>query len=515
MRTFLMTLLALLSVFESVSAQKILKIYAREDPNSERTIESELKHYGDEAYQADSLIVSGFLFPEEFSLLSKLCQLGNLKGLNLSKCVVKDNTIPDYAFNPNNVNSADGEYVSHLEYISLPQELHTIGERAFSNTNLRSIEIKRGIINISKGVFDGCNQLKQVTVRQPIPIPRLGEELSSLSHKVTVYIPQGSKSLYEESESWKGINIVESEDAFRIRSLTINAGGLREALGTDIYRVDSLKVYGSVNRNDVTELAKSVKIGLLTGFDLSECTAVGDAIRLGGFRAHRDLMYARIPNNVEVIYGNAFNTTSLREIILPPSLKIIYSRAFCNCRLVRGELRIPEGTQYVDDNSFNGDFQLRNIYLPSTLDSIATGSFDISMPSLGERGKPDCNLYVNRMTPPKTALWQDGFCYSPFAFDGYEEWTMSGYRLYVPIGAKENYKKALFWQDFPEIIETAELTGSSTDIQAVKNISDNGLTEVYTLSGRLISKGKAMPRLTKGLYIVKSAGTTRKVQISE
>ena len=501
MRIFLMTLLTLLSVFESVSAQKILKIYARESMYSERTIESELKHYGDEAYQADSLIVEGFLFPEEFPLLSKLCQLGNLKGLNLSDCVVKDNTIPDYAFNPNNVNSADGEYVSHLEYISLPQELHTIGERAFSNTNLRSIEIKRGIINISKGVFDGCNQLKQVTVRQPIPIPRLGEELSSLSHKVTVYIPQGSKSLYEESESWKGINLVESEDAFRIRSLTINAGGLRAALGADIYRVDSLHVSGSFDQKDETVLSKCVKNGLLTGFDLSECTAVRENLRFGGFRAHRDLMYAKLPNNVEFIDGNAFNTTSLREIILPPSLKIIYSRAFYDCRLVRGDLRIPEGTRYISACCFLGDYQLKNIYLPSTLDSITDGSLNISRPSLGEKGKPDCNLYVNRMTPPKTSLWEDDFYYSPFAFDGYEEWTMSGYRVYVPIGAKENYKKALFWQDFPEIIETAELTGSSTDIQAVKNISDNGLTEVYTLSGRLISKGKAMPRLTKGLYI--------------
>ena len=515
MRTFLMTLLTLLSVFESVSAQKILKIYARESMYSERTIESELKHYGDEAYQVDSLIVEGFLFPEEFPLLSKLCQLGNLKGLNLSDCVVKDNTIPDYAFNLDKVNDADGEYVSHLEYISLPQELHTIGERAFSNTNLRSIEIKRGIINISKGVFDGCNQLKQVTVRQTVPTPRLGEELSCLPNKVTVYIPQGSKSLYEESESWKGINLVESEDAFRIRSLTINAGGLRAALGSDIYRVDSLHVSGSFDQEDENVLSKCVKLGLLTGFDLSECTAVRENLRFGGFRAHRDLMYAKLPHNVEFIDGNAFNTTSLREIILPPSLKIIYSRAFYDCRLVRGDLRIPEGTRYISACCFLGDYQLKNIYLPSTLDSITDGSLNISRPSLGEKGKPDCNLYVNRMTPPKTALWESDFYYSPFAFDGYEEWTMSGYRVYVPIGAKENYKKALFWQDFPEIIETAELTGSSTDIQAVKNISDNGLTEVYTLSGRLISKCKEMPRLTKGLYIVKSAGTTRKVQISE
>ena len=184
MRTLLMTMLALLSVCGSASAQKILKIYARESMNSERTIESELKHYGDEAYQADSLIVVGYLFPEEITMLSKLCQLGNLKGLNLSSCVINGNKIPDYAFNPDKVNGMDGEYVSHLEYISLPRELHTIGERAFSNTNLRSIEIKRNIVNISKGVFDGCSQLKQVTVHQTVPTPRLGEELSRVSRKI-------------------------------------------------------------------------------------------------------------------------------------------------------------------------------------------------------------------------------------------------------------------------------------------------------------------------------------------
>ena len=86
----------------------------------------------------------------------------------------------------------------------------------------------------------------------------------------------------------------------------------------------------------------------------------------------------------------------------------------------------------------------------------------------------------------------------------------------MPVGAKKNFENAEFWKDIPEIIETPELTGGVTAVKPIRSVGDKGLTEVYTLGGRLVSKGRDLPRgLAKGLYVVKAGGKTQKMLINE
>ena len=83
------------------------------------------------------------------------------------------------------------------------------------------------------------------------------------------------------------------------------------------------------------------------------------------------------------------------------------------------------------------------------------------------------------------------------------------------MGAKENYLTSENgqWKYFGRIIETPELTGITDGIgNAVADVATEGV-EVYTADGRMVSKGKTMPSLGKGLYIVKKGGEAKKVFI--
>ena len=123
------------------------------------------------------------------------------------------------------------------------------------------------------------------------------------------------------------------------------------------------------------------------------------------------------------------------------------------------------------------------------------------------------------MTPPdylKYSEEEDSEYCTLFSDNTYEEWALSGWKLYVPVGAKKNFENARYWCDIPEIIEPPELTGGVTAVNAVRTVGDKGLTEVYTLGGRLVSKGRDLPRgLAKGLYVVKTGGKTQKMLINE
>ncbi|WP_289300046.1 hypothetical protein, partial [Xylanibacter muris] len=68
------------------------------------------------------------------------------------------------------------------------------------------------------------------------------------------------------------------------------------------------------------------------------------------------------------------------------------------------------------------------------------------------------------------------------------------------------------WEVLSEIIETPELTGGPNGIDGtvVSSDADSDITEVYTVSGRLVWRGTGEPQLSKGLYIMKTGGKAEK-----
>lgn len=229
MKRILLSAIMFLSLCLTASAQK--KIFtARIGFNSyPQSLDELLSLSGEDRYSIDSLIVIGRLTKEDFVVMSRCCQRGRLKGIDLSMCWMPDGCIPSNAFTPSKANAVVSKeatgtgYRTDLRYITLPHRLDSISEEAFSLTNLRSITIERYTSKIDCSAFFGCDSLKTVVIRNTDALPETGEAFVELSGQAKFLIPEGSLSRYQTAEYWKDIkNLSESSEAYTIKTVHLD-----------------------------------------------------------------------------------------------------------------------------------------------------------------------------------------------------------------------------------------------------------------------------------------------------
>ena len=96
---------------------------------------------------------------------------------------------------------------TNLESVVLPPNLVHIYYYAFRNCKkLAAINIPEYVTLIGDNCFTGCSALRSVTVGNPDPASiALGENVFSgvALSKCTLYVPNGSKALYESADVWK------------------------------------------------------------------------------------------------------------------------------------------------------------------------------------------------------------------------------------------------------------------------------------------------------------------------
>lgn len=81
-----------------------------------------------------------------------------------------------------------------------------------------------------------------------------------------------------------------------------------------------------------------------------------ESVKTIGFMAFSELSKLKkvfFENGVEVIGFNAFSKTSIEELVLPPSIKIIKSFAFYGTPITRVE--IPDSVETIEDYAFSND----------------------------------------------------------------------------------------------------------------------------------------------------------------
>jgi len=112
-----------------------------------------------------------------------------------------------------------------LERITLPENVVILDKRIFYGcSKLKEIRLPASIIAIGDNTFYGCSALTSVTVDCPDPSNiNLGSNVfSSVASKATLYVPFGSKSLYEQADQWKAFsNIKEVRGTIRPTSSPI------------------------------------------------------------------------------------------------------------------------------------------------------------------------------------------------------------------------------------------------------------------------------------------------------
>ncbi|MDE5599967.1 MAG: leucine-rich repeat domain-containing protein [Ureaplasma sp.] len=114
-----------------------------------------------------------------------------------------------------------------------------------------------------------------------------------------------------------------------------------------------------------------------------------------------------IPNNINVIYSNAFwYCRSLRQITIPDSVNSIGEYAFAYCSLLTS-ITLPNGINSIANRTFLECESLKSIIIPNSVNSIGDSAFSdcnsltsITIPdNIKSIGKNAFSLYNGTYTP--------------------------------------------------------------------------------------------------------------------
>ena len=278
-----------------------------------------------------------------------------------------------------------------------------------------------------------------------------------------------------------------------VRTVHLDGQPLEEALGDDIFNIDSLVVTGKIMKDDYKNgLSKALYLGRVRGVDLSGCeTENGKMYYLSankdGHPVHpENLRYFRVHKNTEDI-EQTFRFTTLCDFHLPATLRTIGDRAFLRSTIV-DDLWIPEGVDSIAPYAFFNAKMPNNVYLPASLRVMGTLAFSEDEKYIG-----DVNLWCQWTNVPD--LEDKLYGIGPFA-EVFSRWT-----IHVPVSSKQSYLDNEYFREFEKIVEYDPAVLAGIQRAGVADKPSAAPLAIYTISGQYV--GTDFNSLPSGVYVMR------------
>lgn len=302
----------------------------------------------------------------------------------------------------------------NLEYISLPSNIESLGDRVFQGCKkLQAIILPNTIQTIGAFAFKNCTSLKNIDLPNTLNYIRQGTfaDCTGLSN---ITIPNSVTRM--ESVCYIGGTVGDGWGGTGLDSEFV--GRLIENIGDGSFEFNYLSIEGPFEG-----------CSNLTNVQLSDNL---DKISQGCFARCTNLQYINIPNSVSAIEDYAFaDCEKLKSIELPNSITSIYQGSFFSSGIE--SIIIPNSVTKFDDyaeisKEAYGELQYLNGWY--SLD-VSGGAFD-DCPKL-------TNVTVNINNP--ITIQEETFS------------NRANATLYVPYGSKVAYASADYWKEFKQIKE--------------------------------------------------------------
>lgn len=355
-----------------------------------------------------------------------------------------------------------------LKNIIVPSKVTQLASGCFQHSGIETITIPAGCKILDEGCLN-TNTIRVLTLGAR-DMYELSFSESSLHTDVpdTLYVPKGSKQVYEQYYPWMNSEIVEYDDGlgeYVPTKITTKIDGIRYVLENrtaTVGRQDKNLSGDIIIPDSVLYRDNYYLVNAITSpTDITAWSSNRVTTENGAFQSC-PITSITIPNTITTIPAGAFYAcTELDSVILPEGLLQLGAACFAECRQLK-EIQIPESvtdfgsyTQYGYKSFIFGNCtSLKKVNIPKAVTKFTEGCFKGSgleifiIPSNVTRLEEDC-FAVNGMKAIKiTHEVLNNLTYTQSVFS-----NVSQTSLYVPQGTASTYAQFYPWKNFKEIVE--------------------------------------------------------------
>ncbi len=334
---------------------------------------------------------------------------------------------------------------------TIPTNVQTIGEHAFSYSALEELELPSSLTSIENFAFVGCKQLNVIAI--PSSVTNLGPGAFQLCQNL---------SFVSLSPNIEKLNDYTFDNCISLADITIGSG-TKEVNGSAFDNCSSLR---AIYVDDDNEYYSSVD-GILYSKDMKKlvrCPAglykeeylIPDGVEIiteYALTGCKNIKKFTLPQTLREIERFAFIKSAMSSIVIPSSVNKIGASAFQLCQELE-TLVFPDGITEIAMGVASNCEKLSYVYIPSSVTSIGSDAFSwcVSLSTIKTMIKNVTNLEVGLYAfyrIPDKCTWR------------------------VPAGTSGRYKAQPWWVSTWSIIDPCDLSGDGTinalDIQTIIN----------------------------------------------
>lgn len=227
--------------------------------------------------------------------------------------------------------------------------LKKIGNRAFANSSLVTVVLPGGVTEMGESVFENCKGLQQADLGS-VAIETLPAKTFSGDKELKEVVLNAATSAF-------GDGSFASCSALSV----LTAPGFEFTDNFAVTGIDDTPFYTSSQAQETDSF-------VLLGKVLVKYVA-GTAVLPDG-----ENKIVTVPEGVEIILANVFNSATFYKVVLPAGLKVIDDNAFLHARVAEVEFA-GSGLLEVGESAFENCTNLSVIVLPETVVAIGVDAF--------------------------------------------------------------------------------------------------------------------------------------------